>query len=192
MTATSWSPNRTPEPIADPLTAPLATALASARPDDLRLLHTDYVTAAEQARTTSEGLTRAAADTQWSGQAADAFRGAVGELPRRLAAIDTAYSTVAAALSNYIAQLPSLQSQFQRYASSLSEARSRRDGAQDTYDTDRAAFEQALNAPGGPGHTADVRRAQATMVSSQHQLEYWEQQAGRLSRHAAERCSRTS
>ena len=183
---TAWTPSPTREPITDPLTHPLADELRSARPDDLRLLHTDYLRAAEQARTTSQGLTRAAADTQWTGSAADAFRAAVGRLPAHLEAIEAGYANVASALSHYIDRVTEYQSQYSGYAPQLEEAQMRRAGMQSSFDEARRGFEKVLNAPGGPGHAAALATAQAAMNSARHQLDYWTGRASQLTSRTVE------
>ncbi len=182
----TWTPEPTPTPITDPLTDPLAVALRNARPDDLALLQRDFLTAAEQARSTGRGLTQAAGDTQWTGAAADAFRSAVGELPTHLAAIDAGYSSVASALSSYIDRVPQYQSQFAGYTAQLEEAQMRQDGQQQTYDTARAAFDRVLHTAPGPGHAAALSRAQGELNAAQRQLEYWNGQVTRLTSRAAE------
>ena len=182
----AWSPTPTREPIADPLAHPLADELRSARPDDLELLHTDYLRAAEQARATSRGLTRAVADTQWTGAAADAFRAAVGRLPAHLQAVEAGYAGVASALSNYIERVTEYQSEYGRYAPQLEQARQRRDGAQSAYDDASAIFQKVLGAPAGPGHQGALTAARHTLNSARRQLDYWSGQASQLSSRTVE------
>jgi cell wall-associated NlpC family hydrolase len=126
--------------MSDPLTDPRATDLLAARPDDVGALAAGFRAAAGESDSTASGLTAAQHDGTWTGRAADAFRRAIGRLPRALGPVRDGYAAVAGALAAYEPELSQLQSSFVAVMAEVSDTQARlRVTDTDAYRRDLAA-----------------------------------------------------
>ncbi len=141
--------------MSDPLDDPRATDLLAARPDDVSALAANFRAAAGESDTTAAGLNAAQTDGTWTGRAADAFRRAIGRLPRALGRVRDGYSAVADALTIYEPELSRIQSAFIAVITELNDAQTRLGTARTGAQAAHAAFATTL------GNRAAVQRAVA-------------------------------
>jgi hypothetical protein len=114
----------------DPLADPRALDLLAAEPDEAAALAGVFRSAASESSHTAVGLAAAQHDGVWTGRAAEAFRRAIGLLPRRLGRLGTGFSAVAAALAQYDSDLALIQPVFVSVIAELQDAQSRMPGLQ--------------------------------------------------------------
>ncbi|MGH2916893.1 MAG: hypothetical protein ACRDMX_18100 [Solirubrobacteraceae bacterium] len=96
----------------DPLQDPRAADLLAAHPDEVATLAANFQAAADESAMTATGLRAAQQDGIWTGRAANAFRGAIGQLPGQLSQVQAGYAAVSDALRAYEPELASIQSSF--------------------------------------------------------------------------------
>jgi methyl-accepting chemotaxis protein len=109
-------------PTADPSRDPRAAELMAIDDASLSALIARFVEATRRASFASRGLTAAAGETRWDGDAADAFRTSIGRLPRRLDQVLNSYYGVRAALEAYRAEVDQLKDRWTRAVASLDQA----------------------------------------------------------------------
>jgi hypothetical protein len=111
--------------MSDPLADPRAIDLLVAEPDEAAALAGVLRSAASRSSHTAAGLAAAQNDGVWTGRAADAFRRAIGTLPRRLGRVGAGFSAVAVALARYESNLALTQPVFVGVIAELEEAQAR-------------------------------------------------------------------
>jgi cell wall-associated NlpC family hydrolase len=116
--------------MSDPLDDPRATDLLAALPDDVSTLAAKFRAAAGESAMTAAGLSAAQHDGTWIGTAAEAFRRAIGRLPRELYRVRAGYSAVADALTAYEPELSRVQAAFTQVVAERNDALSRLGHAQ--------------------------------------------------------------
>jgi hypothetical protein len=148
--------------MSDPLADPRATDLLAAEPDEAAALAGVFRSAASESSHTAVGLAAAQHDGVWTGRAADAFRRAIGALPRRLGRVGTGFSAVATALAQYESNLALIQAAFVRVIAELEDARSRLPGLEAVQAQADGALLAASTLPGaGRMARAEIAAARA-------------------------------
>jgi hypothetical protein len=146
----------------DPLADPRACDLLAAEPDEAAALAAVFRSAASESSHTAVGLAAAQDDGVWTGRAADAFRRAIGVLPRRLGRVGTGFAAVAAALGQYESNLALIQPVFVSVIAELKDAQARLPGLKATQTQADGGLLAASSMPGaGRAARAEVAAARA-------------------------------
>jgi hypothetical protein len=148
--------------MSDPLADPRAIDLLAAEPDEAAALAGVFRSAASESSDTGVGLAAAQHDGVWTGRAADAFRRAIGVLPRRLGRVGTGFAAVAAALDQYESDLALIQPAFISVIAELQDARARLPGLEAAQvHADGALLAASATPRGGRVARAEVAAARA-------------------------------
>jgi len=152
--------------MADPLSDPRSQHLLSADTGEIASLATAFHQVANQAQTAASGLRGAQDDATWTGAAADAFRGQVGQLPGDLDKVQHSYGEVATALDGYGSGLGPIQAQFRSLATQLQDAQSSLSTAQGQQAQAKTDLSTATAAPQATSTTPSVLNAHNALQSA--------------------------
>jgi cell wall-associated NlpC family hydrolase len=148
---------------ADPSADPRATELMAIDDSALSALIGRFVDATRRASFASRGLAAAAAETVWTGGAADAFKGSIGKLPRQLDQVLNSYYGVRAALEAYQTEIDQLKLRWTRAVAAIEQAQGAYQTASATLSADTRSLEQVLTAQ---ARGADVSTRQVLALSA--------------------------
>jgi len=127
---------------------PRSNELMLARPAEIAMLAAYLRRAAEESCSTATGLRAAEHDGLWHGDAADAFRRAIGRMPSRLDALYAGFRDAGAALSAYVAALTRIQTAFGQAIGVIQSWSAPIGPARVAADTARVDLRQLLHRPG--------------------------------------------
>ncbi len=132
----------------DLLSDPRVNDLLLARPAEIATLADYFRRAAEESISTATGLRAAQHDGIWHGEAAEAFRHAIGRMPGRLDSLHAGFRDAGAALSAYEAALNRIQAAFGQVIGAIQSWSAELGPARAAADTARIDLRQLLNRPG--------------------------------------------
>jgi hypothetical protein len=157
----------------DPRSDPRAAWLLAAEPSEVGALAGAFQRVASQAQSTSAALRGAHGDATWTGQAADAFRTQLGQLPGDLDKVERSYQEVGSALDAYEGQLGPIKSQFQQVISQIEAAQGSLTSAQGQLTTAQGSLSTATSAP-------HAKPTSPAVVSAHSAVQTASAQVGRL------------
>jgi hypothetical protein len=170
--------------VIDPLSDPRAHDLLTAVPGEVGTLAGDFHAAAQESQMTSAGLSAAQHDGSWTGHAADAFRKAIGRLPRELDRVQDGFRAVAAALDSYESELTPVQTQFVDAAYQLGQARAELGPVEADQQAAMRAWQALLRS--GTALTAARLQAEEAVAGADGAVRRQNAEVDRLSRRASE------
>ena len=127
---------------------PRSNDLMLARPAEIALLADYFRRAAQESGSTATGLRAAQNDGHWHGDAADAFRRAIGRMPGRLDSLSAGFRDAGAALSAYEAALTRIQTAFGQAIGAIQSWSAQIGPARTAADTALIDLRQLLHRPG--------------------------------------------
>ena len=147
----------------DPCNDPRAAELMAIDDTVLAGLIGRFVDATRRASFASRGLSAAAGETVWTGEAADAFKGSIGRMPRQLDQVLNSYYGVRAALEAYQTEVDQLKLRWTRSVAAIEQAEGPYRTASSTLSTETRSLEQLLTAQ---ARGADVSSRQVLACST--------------------------